>query len=453
MRCSLIISSVVVSVLAAEPFWNEPDTGLETYLLSTNWTEGTQPALKDMRGIPDFDFAARQKLNDMEYSFYRTASAGEWSYRNNLEIWSKVKFRARMLTDVTKVNETLATTILGYNFSAPVFIAPAARGGYADPERAELNFIEASGTENILYTRALYASKTIEELGAGLSNKTLNGPQVTFQQVRPNLSTFFRIQEASPTSPPNQKCSEFKSTSYAKTPPTARIQYFFHVHANTIQIYTNANLSVTWDAISRAEKAGAKALVWTIDAPSTSVRHRAARYDTTNANAVTSALTWDIYDQMKNRTQLPIIPKGISTVEDAIIAVNKGVKAIYISNHGARQLDHSPSPLEIAYEIRRNAPEVFQKVEVLADSGVRYGSDVLKLLALGVKAVGLGRPFMYANCYGLEGVTKAIQILKTEIASDAGQVGIHDVQNIPMSFLNTKALEETVYVMEQSGSY
>jgi L-lactate dehydrogenase (cytochrome) len=169
--------------MAVEPFWNEPDTGLETYLLGTNWTEGSQPLLNDMRGIPDFDFAARQKLNDQEYSFYRTASAGEWSYRNNLEIWSKVKFRARMLTDVTKVNETLATTVLGYNFSAPIFIAPAARGAYGDPDRAELNFMEASAAENTLYTAALYASKTIEELAAVKSNNTLNGPQVIFQQV------------------------------------------------------------------------------------------------------------------------------------------------------------------------------------------------------------------------------------------------------------------------------
>lgn len=95
---------------------------------------------------------------------------------------------------------------------------------------------------------------------------------------------------------------------------------------------------------------------------------------------------------MKSRTKLPIILKGIATVEDAVMAVEKGVSVIWLSNHGARQVDYSPSPLEIAYEIKRNAPEVFEKVDVLADSGVRYGSDVLKLLALGVKAVGMGRP-------------------------------------------------------------
>lgn len=158
------------------------------------------------------------------------------------------------------------------------------------------------------------------------------------------------------------------------------------------QIYANANLSVTWENMARAEAANAKAFVFTIDAPATATRHRAARYDTNNANSVTGALTWDLYDQIRNHTSLPVIPKGISTVEDALLAIEKGAPAIYISNHGGRQLDHSPSPLEIAYEIYRNAPEVFTKIDVMADSGVRYGSDVVKLLALGVKMVGMGRP-------------------------------------------------------------
>ncbi|KAH8894799.1 S-2-hydroxy-acid oxidase [Thozetella sp. PMI_491] len=389
---SIYSLTLVSAVLAAEPFLNEPDTGLETYLYSTNYTQGTQPLLKDVRGVPDFDWAARQTLDNQKYSFYRTASGGEWSYRNNLDIWHKVKFRPRQLNDVSQLNKTLPVTFLGYNFSAPIFIAPAARAAYGD-ERAELNFVDAAANENILYVAALYASKTIEEIGAQKHNDTPNGPQVTFQQI-----------------------------------------------------YTNANLSVTWDAISRAEAANAKAIVWTIDAPGDSVRHRAARYDTTNANSVTSPLTWDLYDQIRNRTSLPVIPKGITTVEDALLAVEKGAPAIYISNHGGRQLDHSPSPVEIAYEIYRNAPQVFEQVDVMADSGVRYGSDVLKLLALGVKMVGMGRPFMYANCYGLDGVTKLIQIMKTEIVHDGGQAGITDLRNVSRSAINARALDDTVFL-------
>lgn len=123
-------------------------------------------------------------------------------------------------------------------------------------------------------------------------------------------------------------------------------------------------------------------------------------------------------------------------MENALTAVEKGAEAIYISNHGGRQVEYSPSPLEIAYEIHRNAPEIFKKVEVLADSGVRVGTDVLKLLALGVKAVGLGRPFMYANTYGLEGITKAIQLLKTEVEHDAAQIGISDIHNISSNIVS-----------------
>lgn len=103
-------------------------------------------------------------------------------------------------------------------------------------------------------------------------------------------------------------------------------------------------------------------------------------------------MQWDLYEEMKNHTSLPIILKGITTVEDAKKAVEKGVPAIMLSNHGGRQVDYSPSPLEIAFEIHHNAPEVFKQIEVLADSGIRYGDDVVKLLALGVKAVGMGRP-------------------------------------------------------------
>ncbi|KAI0552256.1 FMN-dependent dehydrogenase [Xylaria curta] len=396
MRSVSFLSVLIGLVTAADVWVNEVDTGLETFLYGTNWTEGTQPALKDMRAISDFDFAARQKLGDFEYSFYRVAAGGEWSYRNNLEVWSKVKFRPQHLTDVTKVNTTLKTTILGYEFSAPVFIAPAARGGYGD-ERGELNFVEAAAAENILYSPSIYATKTIEEIASVKANNTVNGPQVIFQQL-----------------------------------------------------YTNANLSVTWDIIERAERTGAKAIIWTIDAPASSTRHRAARYDTTNSNSVTSAIDWSVYDQIKNHTKLPIILKGITSVELALQAVEKGAKAIYISNHGGRQVEYSPSPLEIAYEIHRNAPEVFQKVEVLADSGVRYGTDVLKLLSLGVRAVGMGRPFMYANTYGVEGVTKAIQMIKSEILNDAAQIGISDLHNIPKNIVNYRQLENEVYLLPES---
>ena len=101
---------------------------------------------------------------------------------------------------------------------------------------------------------------------------------------------------------------------------------------------------------------------------------------------------WELYETLRNLTTLPIIPKGIQTVEDALLAVEHGAPAIFVSNHGGRQLDTSQSTMEIIMEIYNNAPQVFSQTEVLADCGVRYGTDVLKLLAMGVKAVGMARP-------------------------------------------------------------
>ncbi|KAF1967674.1 FMN-linked oxidoreductase [Bimuria novae-zelandiae CBS 107.79] len=138
-------------------------------------------------------------------------------------------------------------------------------------------------------------------------------------------------------------------------------------------------------------------------------------------------------------TSLPIIPKGIQTVDDARLAVKNGVKAIYLSNHGGRQLDTTPSSLEVALEIYNEEPEIFKQVEVYADGGVRYGADVLKLLALGVRAVGMGRPFMYANMYGTEGVERAIEIAKHEIAIDAANLGVGDLKAIGPQYVNWKS--------------
>lgn len=143
-------------------------------------------------------------------------------------------------------------------------------------------------------------------------------------------------------------------------------------------------------------------------------------------------------------TDLPIIIKGIMSVEDAVLAVENKVPAIILSNHGGRQLDGSPSSLEVALEIYEKAPDVFKQTEVYADGGVRYGADVLKLLSLGVKAVGMGRPFMYANIFGQEGIEKVIKIIKHEIAIDAGNLGVPDLQEIDPSYVSVRSLERTI---------
>jgi isopentenyl diphosphate isomerase/L-lactate dehydrogenase-like FMN-dependent dehydrogenase len=128
-------------------------------------------------------------------------------------------------------------------------------------------------------------------------------------------------------------------------------------------------------------------------------------------------------------------------VADAQAAVAKGAPAIILSNHGGRHLDGVPSPLQVAVDIRANAPEIFTQTEVLADCGVRYGTDALKLLALGVKAVGLGRSFMYANIYGTPGVNRAIEILKNELIRDGINLGITGMRDLNSTWLDVEYLK------------
>jgi L-lactate dehydrogenase (cytochrome) len=106
----------------------------------------------------------------------------------------------------------------------------------------------------------------------------------------------------------------------------------------------------------------------------------------------------------------PICLKVINTAEDAKLACDMGIKSIYLSNHGGRQLDGTPSSLRTPLEIQKFCPEVLERCEVYLDGGLGRGHDVLKALCLGAKGVGIGRPFMYAlSAYGTEGLLKAIQ--------------------------------------------
>lgn len=341
-------------------------------------------------------------MNDTAYTYYRNGAAGEWSYRNNLEVYSRYTFRPRVLKDIVNIKNTLSTTILGYNVSAPFFISPCARAGYGHPE-GEAGLVKAAAQENILYMvsrlvnvmrrhnanrgqPALYATLSVEQIAA-LKQPPVNladgTGQVTFQQV-----------------------------------------------------YLDDDLEASKKIFDRSKAAGAKAIIFTVDSAADGNRHRAARYGVGSADTSYSYITWEVFHKLQALTDLPIIPKGIQTVEDAQLAVENGVKAIILSNHGGRQVDGAPSSLEVAIEIYQQAPQIFKQIEVYADGGVRYGSDVLKLLALGVKAVGVGRPFMYANVYGTEGVAKAMQLLKKEIALDAGNIGLGDLKKINPSYVN-----------------
>lgn len=269
-----------------------------------------------------------------------------------------------------------STTILGFNFSAPFYISPCAVGVHGH-EDGELNLVKGAAAGDILYVAAGYSSYTFQEI----QDAKAEG-QVVFQQM-----------------------------------------------------YLDGNFTADSEYIRQLEEAGTDALVLTVDSAAGSNRHRAERFGQGSANTQVRRLTWDYYDQIREVTDLPIVVKGVTSVETAKEAAAHGAPAIVVSNHGGRNLDGSPSPLEIMLEINEKAPELLDELEIWADSGVRYGGDVIKLLALGVKAVGVGRPYMFANAYGLEGVEKATEILRSELITDAGNLGLESLEDVDRSYV------------------
>jgi len=134
---------------------------------------------------------------------------------------------------------------------------------------------------------------------------------------------------------------------------------------------------------------------------------------------------------LRSITKLPIAIKGIQCVEDAVLAAEAGVDAILLSNHGGRQLEYSLPPIEVLYRLRKQRPDVFSKLEVYIDGGIYRGTDVLKAVCLGARAVGLGRPFLYAQgAYGEAGVTKIMQILEREIVAGMRLLGAPTIKDL-----------------------
>lgn len=140
---------------------------------------------------------------------------------------------------------------------------------------------------------------------------------------------------------------------------------------------------------------------------------------------------------MRGLTDLPIAVKGIQCWEDAALCLHYGVHP-WLSNHGGRQLDSAPSAVDVLVEIRRNCPEVFEKCEVLVDGGVERGSDIVKALALGAKAVGLGRAFLYSLVFGEAGVSKAARILKHEIETTMALLGVQRISELNPSYVSAQ---------------
>ena len=199
----------------------------------------------------------------------------------------------------------------------------------------------------------------------------------------------------------------------------------------------------TRDWLTCAEAAGCEAICVPIDSPVVGARdreHRTYRFPRDPLCFLDYPVdywryptTWKDIDWVRSQTKLPLVLKGILDPEDADRAIRSGAAAIYVSNHGGRNLDTLPATLEVLPEI---AEKVSRRIPIIVDGGVRRGTDVIKALASGATAVAIGRPYLYGLAVsGADGVRGVVNILRNELEMAMALTGRPTIASIDRSLI------------------
>jgi isopentenyl diphosphate isomerase/L-lactate dehydrogenase-like FMN-dependent dehydrogenase len=324
----------------------------------------------------DIIVAARRNLTDNVWHYLTGGAESETTMRRNRYGFDSLAFRPRVLVDVSKIDPS--TSFLGHKLKIPVMLAPIGSLQSITPDGgvAVARAAEQCGTINFVSS---VTQPSLEEIaGAGRSPKIF-------------------------------------------------------------QLYVQGDLTWVENLLSRVKRAGYAALCLTVDTAHYGHRERQMmdRWLPPSRRGVgyeyRAGLTWDTLDAIKEMAGLPFILKGVATAEDAAIAVEHGVSAIYVSNHGGRQLDHGRATIDMLAEI---IAAVDGKAEVILDGGITRGSDVLKAIALGARAVAIGKLQgwgLAAN--GQTGLVRVLEILESEIVTTMGLLGVTRLDQLNPAYL------------------
>ncbi|HVA88084.1 MAG TPA: alpha-hydroxy acid oxidase [Candidatus Saccharimonadales bacterium] len=347
----------------------------------------TSDQLQRVFSVEEFEPLAKERMIPSDYGYVAGWAGTGASARANGEAFWRWVFRPRTLVDVHAVD--LRTTVLGQPIALPVLFGPSGYQRLSHPhgELATASAAERVGTTMVLSTSSNY---TIEEIG-----------------------------------------------QIAKRP--------------WLQLYWFTDEGVTRDLVERAAAAGYAAVALTVDAPSRLWREGEMRTPPEEPPGIISAnlpdrplkiapnLTWRSLEWLRSISPMKIVLKGILTAEDTRLAVEHGVDGVIVSNHGGRTLDWSMPTLDALPDVVEAADG---RLEVYLDGGVRRGTDVLKALALGARAVLLGRAIPWGLATGGEdGVVRMVELIRGELESVMGLTGATTVDRIDRSIVARLAVE------------
>ncbi|CAO2823398.1 unnamed protein product [Amaranthus hypochondriacus] len=359
-------------------------------------------SMMEITNVSEYEKLAKERLPKMVYDYYSSGAEDQWTLQENRNCFSRILFRPRILIDVSQIDMT--TTVLGFNISMPIMIAPTAMQKMAHPE-GELATARAASSAGTIMTLSSWATSSVEEVAS-----TGNG-----------------------------------------------IRFF--------QLYVMRDRNVVTQLVKRAEKSGFKAIALTVDTPrlgrrEADIKNRftlpphltiknfegldIGKIDRTNDSAlavyvssqVDRSLNWKDVEWLQTITKLPILLKGVLTAEDARLAVQAGAAGIIVSNHGARQLDYVPATIMALEEVVK---AVQGRIPVFLDGGVRRGTDVFKALALGASGVFIGRPIVFSLAvHGEAGVRKVLQMLRDEFELTMALSGCRSIKEISRNHVTTE---------------
>ncbi len=377
----------------------------------------TKRKLAGAANVEDLRRLAKRRLPGGVFDYIDGGAEDELSLRRNVSGYGRIEFKPRVLRDVSKI-ET-GTTLLGRPIAMPLVLAPTGFTRIADPQ-GELAVARAAARAGIPYGLSTMGTRTIEEVAA-----VSDGPKwfqvytwrdrslVRQLLERAAAARFDAIELTIDTAVLGRRERDVRRgyTLPPKVGLATLIDGLLHP-AWTIDFLRND--PITFASVAEENPAGDGSSAVTLS------EYINAQFD--------PALSWGEIEWLRSVWDGPIVLKGIQTVADAELAVEHGVDAIALSNHGGRQLDGAPSIIELVEPV---AQAVGGRIEIIADGGVRRGSDIVKAVALGANAVMAGRAYLYAlGAAGEAGVDHLLGFLAEGMERTMALTGCREVADI-----------------------
>lgn len=340
----------------------------------------------------DFEPVMKKNVPPAHFGYMATGADDEMTLRANRDGFRKFELRPRRLTDVSTID--MSADILGITYDSPIVIAPAGSNRAFHPD-AEVAVAKAAKAGNHLQILSTVATTSIEDAIAA------RGAPVWFQ-----LYTTQRWQIAE---------ALVKRAEAAGAP----------VIAVTLDVRSSAKWE-TFVRLRRTDTRDCGSCHGLNDYLSRKPNFSGINLGGVSGTAVTN-LTWDTIKRLRGTVKVKLVLKGILTHEDAKLATEAGIDAVIVSNHGGRMEDGVSATIDVLPEIIAAAGGM----PVLIDSGFRRGSDIVKALAIGAKAVCIGRPYLWGlGAFGQPGVERVLTILRAETRAAMAQIGAASLKDL-----------------------